>query len=53
MSDRPLNPDEPYYTWGEYKGRLTIFSECCADSFSEAEERVLLRHLIQKLGVPA
>lgn len=48
MNDRPLNPDKPYYTWGEYKGRLCIQSECCADTFSEEEEIVLRDWLIER-----
>ena len=47
---RRLNPDEPYYEWGEYKGRLTIYSECCADSFAENEEKSLLAYLVVKHG---
>lgn len=44
MSDdgfRPLDPEQPYYRWGEYKGRLCIESECCADSFTVEEEAAL------------
>jgi len=49
---RPLDPDKPYYHWHEWDGRLAIESECCADSFTEAEEIQLLRYLIDKHGNP-
>lgn len=46
---RPLDPDRPYYTWGEdAEGRLDIWSECCADSFSVEEEIVLRDYLNRK-----
>jgi hypothetical protein len=43
---RYLDPEKPYYEWcrGE-SGRLVIMSECCADTFSEAEEIVLRDYL--------
>lgn len=48
MKHRPLNPDDPYYTWGEYEGRLNVLSECCGDSFSESEEIALRDYLLAK-----
>jgi len=45
---RPLDPAEPYYTWAEYKGKLMIMSECCADSFSVEEEIELRDYLNRK-----
>lgn len=46
-NERPLDPAKPYYTWHEdaETGRLIIFSECCADSFSLEEEAVLRERL--------
>ncbi|WP_217181573.1 hypothetical protein [Streptomyces sp. AC495_CC817] len=59
---RPLNPAEPYYEWditepdGDGSGStnrprgLTIYSECCADRFSDSEELVLLVALAERHG---
>lgn len=61
-SPRPLNPDEPYYGWEiaepdgdglgnlQRQGGLTIYSECCADQFSESEEIELLTALAARHG---
>ena len=46
--ERPLNTEEPYYTWGIYQGKLTISSECCSDSFSPDQEAALLEVLLER-----
>lgn len=47
---RPLDPEKPYYSWSETPGdgALTIWSECCADTFSTDEEIVLRDYLLAK-----
>lgn len=44
---RDLNANG-YYTWEDSDGKLTIYSECCADSFSPEEEIVLRDYLLKK-----
>lgn len=46
--ERPLNTEEPYYTWSIFRGKLMISSECCADSFSPDQEAALLELLLER-----
>lgn len=48
---RHLNEAEPYYQWAIDNSHLWIYSECCADHFSQEEEEVhLLRVLAERNG---
>lgn len=49
---QPLDTEKPYYTWffNEETRMLTIYSECCGDTFSEDQERALYAELAAKYG---